>query len=612
MRLAPTQTLRCGSITLEHLHSALSKALDVGHHGSRSQPRHLAVAVSGGIDSMVLAVLLGKLCMQERWRLTAITIDHGARAESAEDARWVEHELSTVHGISTIRRPLVWPGNLSPSDPHGFETRARRLRYQMLGRTCASIGAHHLLVGHHKDDRAESVLQRLIQGHGTVGLGRALKPFAAIPECESIYGVDASGEGVRFPTGHQPLQGTVSMFETGGVSVVRPLLGFTKAVLSKTARDLKIEHREDATNRDPTLTVRNAIRQLFRAENVPQALRSDALVSLSDSCGETATNLDAAAATLISQAAMGFNPQSGALTVTFPDFFYLDFHSEAEREEHLHRLVVMLQRIISVVSTDKPRFTRLKDVARQIFQRSPLAGLPSKAFHAAGAAFMPIATRPLAPAGIHAPLGAATMGQERVMTGLAWRITPKVTPKVLRRFELDPPNAASGHEQDFHLIDSRYWLRMWRERDLAEEVSRSSSVAAEEPPHDACHRLSVVVRYLTESDIASIQSRIDAKSRSVFRNMLKANAPGSVRFTLLVIAIPDDGISGNSEDCAVIALPTIGWKLDKAKLNPANSERDTLLYLKLQRLASELDWEVRYRSLHPDIVSALRTPNQRQ
>lgn len=52
---------------------------------------------------MVLAVLMGQLCIKQRWQLTAITIDHGARSESDEEARWVEHTLSTIHGTALDR-----------------------------------------------------------------------------------------------------------------------------------------------------------------------------------------------------------------------------------------------------------------------------------------------------------------------------------------------------------------------------------------------------------------------------------------------------------------------------------------------------------------------------
>lgn len=134
----------------------------------------LAVAVSGGADSMALALLSHAWARQRGGTITALTVDHGLRREAAAEARQVRDWMSG-HGIphQILRWRGVKPGN-------GIQAAARDARYDLLGQWCRRRGILHLLTGHHRDDQAETVLLRLQHGSGIEGLA-GIPAVRAIP-----------------------------------------------------------------------------------------------------------------------------------------------------------------------------------------------------------------------------------------------------------------------------------------------------------------------------------------------------------------------------------------------------------------------------------------------
>ncbi len=146
----------------------------------------IAVAVSGGADSLCLAILARDWALAQGGRLIAVTVDHRLRPESAAEAArvaaWMA-ELGIAHHI------LTWDG-LKPES--GLQAAARAARYDLLERFCAGIGCLHLLLGHHQDDQAETLLLRLARGSGVDGLAamapvrparsvRLLRPLLDVP-----------------------------------------------------------------------------------------------------------------------------------------------------------------------------------------------------------------------------------------------------------------------------------------------------------------------------------------------------------------------------------------------------------------------------------------------
>ena len=170
---------------------------------------------------MALAHLVAAWAGNRRGAITALTVDHGLRRESAAEAGTV---ATRAREIGLRHQTLVWH--------HGGVTRriqetARTARYGLLGAWCQRAGVSELLLAHHLEDQAETFLMRLAAGSGVQGLG-----------CMRV----------RTPT------------ET--VELVRPLLGVPKARLHATLETCGGTFVEDPSNRDMRYT-RNRLRNLM-------------------------------------------------------------------------------------------------------------------------------------------------------------------------------------------------------------------------------------------------------------------------------------------------------------------------------------------------------------
>ncbi len=175
--------------------------------------RHLALAVSGGPDSLALLHLLARWRDEEGGRpdVTVLTVDHGLRPESREEAGLVARmagSLGLPHAI------LPWMRG--DGGVRALQQSARTARYDLMAGYCHRNGIPAIVTAHHLDDQAETVLMRLARGSGLDGL-------AAIPE-RSFW---------------------------GGIAVLRPLLDIPKARLVATLQAEGIAFAEDASNHDP-------------------------------------------------------------------------------------------------------------------------------------------------------------------------------------------------------------------------------------------------------------------------------------------------------------------------------------------------------------------------
>jgi len=127
------------------------------------EPR-LAVAVSGGADSLALALLADAWARRRSGTIAALTVDHRLRPESTAEARQTREWLAR-RGIA--HRTLVWTGPHPRSD---IQAEARAARYRLLEAWCAEHGSLHLLTAHHLEDRAETFWLRLARGSGLDGI----------------------------------------------------------------------------------------------------------------------------------------------------------------------------------------------------------------------------------------------------------------------------------------------------------------------------------------------------------------------------------------------------------------------------------------------------------
>jgi tRNA(Ile)-lysidine synthase len=124
----------------------------------------LAVAVSGGRDSLALALLAHGWAVAREGRVLALIVDHGLRPESGGEARATLDRLGHIGIAGEI---LGWAGTKPAS---GLQQAARDARYRLLFEACRRHGILHLLVAHHAGDQAETIAMRAARRSGPDGL----------------------------------------------------------------------------------------------------------------------------------------------------------------------------------------------------------------------------------------------------------------------------------------------------------------------------------------------------------------------------------------------------------------------------------------------------------
>lgn len=137
----------------------------------------LLVAVSGGPDSMALLSVLARVGPSLDLTVHAHGVDHGLRADAARELDLVEAFARSI-GVPFARTRVALSAGAN------LQARARELRWRALTDAAASLRAA-IATAHHADDRAETVLMRLLRGAGARGLG-VLPPRARAPEAPSI------------------------------------------------------------------------------------------------------------------------------------------------------------------------------------------------------------------------------------------------------------------------------------------------------------------------------------------------------------------------------------------------------------------------------------------
>lgn len=188
----------------------------------------LAVAVSGGLDSVTLLVGLQRLASKLDLALYAAHVNHGLRGEESEADESFVRELTGDLGVPLAVR-IIDPKGLrdgqSGRQRMSLQETARHLRYSALLEMGEELGAPRVATAHHLDDQAETVLMRILRGTGPDGL----------------CGIPAIGHEGR---------------------VVRPLLKVSRAEILDFAHKNKLSWRDDSSNENPAYR-RNALRSLW-------------------------------------------------------------------------------------------------------------------------------------------------------------------------------------------------------------------------------------------------------------------------------------------------------------------------------------------------------------
>ncbi|MEJ5186369.1 MAG: tRNA lysidine(34) synthetase TilS [Candidatus Geothermincolales bacterium] len=135
------------------------------------------VAVSGGADSLCLLDVMAQLSPRLDLRLHVVHVDHGLRPESAEDAEFVREVAAYYRLPCRVAKVRVERGRGRGSTSP--EEAARRARYQAFEEAARELGADRVATGHTADDRAETLLLRLLTGAGPEGL-RSIPPVRGI------------------------------------------------------------------------------------------------------------------------------------------------------------------------------------------------------------------------------------------------------------------------------------------------------------------------------------------------------------------------------------------------------------------------------------------------
>lgn len=175
--------------------------------GTRDPGLRLGVAVSGGPDSLALLWLAAAARPGAVW---AATVDHGLRAESADEAAMVARVcagLGVPHATLAVQ---VAEGNV--------QAEARAARYAALAGWMEAEGLAALATAHHADDQAETLLMRLNRASGVAGL-------AGVRERGWVPGADRL--------------------------LIRPLLGWRRAELAAVVAGAGLNAVDDPSNRNP-------------------------------------------------------------------------------------------------------------------------------------------------------------------------------------------------------------------------------------------------------------------------------------------------------------------------------------------------------------------------
>jgi tRNA(Ile)-lysidine synthase len=165
----------------------------------------VALAISGGPDSMAMLYMMH----EQGIKFTALTVNHNLRPEALEEAEYVA-SICTKLGIQHVI--LLWKHDGITSNIHD---QARDARYSLMTDWCNARNIKTLCTAHHMDDRLEHFFIRISRGAGLLGL---------IDHEEILY---------------------------NGVTIVRPMFGFTKNELLDYLYKKNIKYFEDKSNSDP-------------------------------------------------------------------------------------------------------------------------------------------------------------------------------------------------------------------------------------------------------------------------------------------------------------------------------------------------------------------------
>lgn len=172
-------------------------------------PKSIAVAVSGGSDSMALTLLANEWAKKNSVNFIALTVDHRLRVEAKDEAEQVSKWLAKYE---IKHKTLTYQGEIPTSN---IEAIAREYRYELLCNYVKENKIDYLFIAHNMDEQSETFFLNLSRGSGVYGL-------CGMPK-NSIK---------------------------NDVNIIRPMLNFTKDEIKEYLNSLNQKWIEDPSNQD--------------------------------------------------------------------------------------------------------------------------------------------------------------------------------------------------------------------------------------------------------------------------------------------------------------------------------------------------------------------------
>jgi tRNA(Ile)-lysidine synthase len=173
----------------------------------------VAVATSGGADSLSLTLLLNCYCKKYNHPLYVLHVNHHLRSTSTEEACFVQKTLAQW-GLSVI--VLDWQ---HPEIKSGLQEKARHARYQLMSDYCKRHGISYLFIAHHLEDQIETVMMRFFRGSDLNGL-----------------------------------QGMKKKTSLNGIQLIRPFLALSKKELHVSLSNVQQDSLSDPSNEDTSFS----------------------------------------------------------------------------------------------------------------------------------------------------------------------------------------------------------------------------------------------------------------------------------------------------------------------------------------------------------------------
>lgn len=202
----------------------------LSRHNLLQTHKKIILAVSGGVDSVVLFHLMQDIPKERRPEIVVAHINHELRSEARQEEDFVR-QLASIYGVSI--QTFTWLESDHPES--GIEEAARTIRYTFFKKVMDETSADAVMTAHHLDDQVETVLMKLVRGSSM----------------DQVLGIEES----------QP-------FLKG--QLIRPLLSFSKEEIYHFAQNRGISYMEDSTNQELDFSrnrFRNTIIPLLKEEN---------------------------------------------------------------------------------------------------------------------------------------------------------------------------------------------------------------------------------------------------------------------------------------------------------------------------------------------------------